>query len=176
MNLFLDCDGILSNFREAVMALGSVPGMGLAPDSNPLLRQNMYRRIEEAGESFWSEMPPTPDFEKVWNYFRPYQPTLLTSPGKFSFMKAGRLKWIDKYIPGTPVFFEDEKWRYCNSLDSVLVDDDFVNVEPWRCKGGKAVLYQSFEQTRQEFEKLMAKPFMQVSLASHLRALAKEIR
>jgi len=175
MFLALDCDGVLTDFKKAVLDLGPVPGMGLDPDSNPILRQNMYTRIEKAGESFWSEMPPTKDFEKVWSYFKKFHPTILTSPGKFSFMKSGRLKWLAKNIPGTPVFFEDEKWYYAHSADDVLIDDQIDNIEPWQSKGGSAILFKSFEQTKQEFEKLMAKPVMQVSLASHLRALAKGI-
>ena len=96
MFLALDCDGVLTDFRKAVLNLSPTAAMGLSPDSNPLLRQNMYDRIEKAGESFWANMPKMPDFDKIWSYFQPYHPVILTHPGRFSFMKAGRLKWIDK--------------------------------------------------------------------------------
>jgi hypothetical protein len=171
MFLALDCDGVLTDFRKAVLDLSPTAAMGLSPDSNPLLRQNMYDRIEKAGESFWANMPKAPDFDKIWNYFQPYHPVLLTSPGRFSFMKAGRLKWIEKNIPGTSVFFEDEKWRYCNGIDSVLIDDQKDNVGSWQAKGGSAILYKSFEQTKKEFEALMNKPAIRISLASHLRSI-----
>ena len=169
MKCFIDADGVLCNFKKAVLDLGPVPGMGLDYDSNPLLRQNMYKRIEEAGESFWKNMDWAPQGHALWDYFKKYNPIILTSPGKFTYMKSGRIQWIDKHIPGTTIFFEDEKWYYAHSADDLLIDDDYTNIEPWRAKGGTAILHKDFETTRKEFEKIMAKPYMRVSLASHLR-------
>ena len=124
--------------------------------------------IEEAGEKFWAEMPWALEGKRPWNYFKPYHPIILTNPGQFKYAKAGRISWIDNNIPGTPCFFEEEKWRYADS-DSILIDDFITNTEPWTTRGGKAILHKSFESTKAEFEKLMAQPAMKVSLASHLR-------
>jgi hypothetical protein len=167
--IFLDVDGCLCDFAGAVLKLGVVPATGLAPDASPVLKQNMYRRIEEAGESFWSSMDWAPGGKQLWDFLKPYRPTLLTSPGKFRYMKSGRLKWIAKNIPGTPVFFEDEKWYYAHNADDVLLDDQIENVEPWRAKGGSAILHKDYATTIAEFKKLMSKPSMKVPLASYLR-------
>ena len=170
--LYLDADGVICGFAEAVQKLGIVPTLGLSDNSNPVLKQHMYDRIEEAGEEFWSSMPWTPEGKRLWNYFRPYCPTILTSPGKFRYCKAGRTKWFAENLPGVPVFFEENKYLY-SGRDKILIDDMIDNIEPWRAKGGIGILHKNFEQTKQEFEKIMSQPIMQVSLASHLRALAK---
>ena len=173
--IYVDADGVLCDFVKAVLDISPVAGMGLSDDSNPLFKKNMYKRIDEAGESFWANMDWAPGGRQLWDYLKPYHPIILTNPGEFKFAKAGRISWIDKNIPGTPCFFEEEKWRYCNSIDDVLIDDFLINTDPWIAKGGSAILHKDCSTTIAEFKKLMAKPVMQVSLASHLRALAKGI-
>jgi hypothetical protein len=167
-SLYLDCDGVLTDFSEAVQRLGVIPSMGLAPDSNPVLRQHMYDRIEEAGESFWATMPFMRDGKQLWDYFKKYNPVVLTSPGKFKYCKAGRTRWFAENLPGVSVFFEEEKWIY-SGRDNILIDDMYTNIEPWQRMGGVGILHKDFETTRKEFEKIMAQPAMKVSLASHLR-------
>ena len=171
MVLYLDADNVLCGFSEAVLRLGVVPSLGLHDDSDPVFKKHMYARIEEAGESFWANMDWAPGGRQLWDYLKPYHPIILTNPGEFKFAKAGRISWIDKNIPGTPCFFEEEKWRYVEDKSSILVDDFLSNTDPWIAKGGSAILYKNFEQTKKEFEALMAKPAIRISLASHLRSI-----
>jgi hypothetical protein len=168
MKLYLDADGVICNFEKAVLDLGPVPAMGLVEDANPQFKENMYKRIEEAGERFWSLMPWAPQGKELWDYFKKYNPIILTSPGKFSYAKSGRLLWFKKNLPGVQVIFDTDKW-YWAERDSILIDDMDTNIEPWLRMGGIGILHKSFEETKKEFEEIMAKPSMKVSLASYLR-------
>jgi hypothetical protein len=168
MKLYIDCDDVICDFDKAVLDLGPVPAMGLAEDASPMLKHNMYKRIEEAGEKFWAQMPWAPQGQALWDYFKKYNPIILTSPGKFQYCKSGRLRWFKRNLPGVQVIFDDEKW-FWSERDAILIDDMFTNVEPWERMGGIGIQHKDFETTKKEFEKIMSKPSMKVSLASYLR-------
>jgi hypothetical protein len=168
MKLYIDMDSVITDFCGAVKALGPDAEQGLAENATHEQKQVMWDAMNKAGEPFWADMQWMPDGEALWEYFKPYKPTLLSSPGKFPYAQSGKIQWIDKNLPGTPVFFEDDKFYYAER-DSILIDDMLKNLDPWKKMGGIGILHKDFETTKKEFEDIMSKPVMRVSLASHLR-------
>ena len=56
-HIFLDMDGVLTDFVSAVRKLGEGPAKGLGDGPRQEDRQAMDKAVEEAGEAFWSKMP-----------------------------------------------------------------------------------------------------------------------
>jgi hypothetical protein len=124
--IFLDMDGVLTDFDQAVKNIGHETG--LSETATEEQKTNMYAAINTAGLSFWTLMPWTPDGQTLWNILKPYHPTLLSSPGQFIYAKAGKIQWVTENIPGTTLLLSTEKWRYAN-WETILIDDDINNIE-----------------------------------------------
>jgi hypothetical protein len=160
LKIFLDMDGVLTDFRKAVQALGEEPALGLAPDASGPVKQVMYDAIEKAGEPFWSQMPWKEDGQKLWEVFKKYDPVILSAPGLFTAAKSGKLQWIRDNIPGTPIYFSDSKSEFVDRYEtSILIDDMKNNVEAWKEVGGVGILHTDADATEKEFlEKLWKTP------------------
>jgi hypothetical protein len=156
MKLYLDLDGVLTGFQTAVESLGPAAAEGLLEDASELQEQVMYDAIEEAGEKFWSTLPWAREGKQLWVLVQPFNPTLLTSPGLFTYAKSGKLLWIKRNIPGTPIFFSDSKSEYVDRYEPcVLIDDNKNNIAAWKEEGGVGILHTSLESTEKELLELM---------------------
>ena len=144
-------DNVLTDFKQAVIYIGHEKAL-----NDDTLKQDMYNAIEKEGPKFWNNMQWTPDGKDLWLILKPYKPIILSSPGKFKYAKEGKLLWISNNIPNTQVFFETDKYRYAN-MNSVLIDDDIKNTEPWTLQGGQAILHTSKDNTEQELLQLLWK-------------------
>jgi 5'-nucleotidase len=154
--MYLDMDGCLTGFDTAVESLGQAAAEGLSDDASELQKQVMYDAIEEAQEKFWSTMPWAREGKQLWVLVQPFNPTLLTSPGLFSYAEGGKLQWIKRNIPGTPVFFSDSKSEYVDPYEPcVLIDDNKTNIAAWKDEGGIGILHTSLESTEKELLELM---------------------
>jgi len=156
MKLFVDMDGVLTGFSTAVETLGDKAAEGLSDDATEDQKQVMYDAIEEAGIKFWSTMPWKNDGKSLWTLVQPYNPVLLTSPGKFSHAENGKLLWVKRHIPGTPVYFSDTKSEYVDTYEtSILIDDNKTNISAWEEEGGVGILHTSTEATEKIFLELL---------------------
>lgn len=147
--IFLDMDGVLTDFDKAVVGLGPEAVKGLDRDAPPEVKQVMYDAIEKAGDSFWANMPWMPDGQALWTWISQFKPVLLTSPGKFKHAVSGKTAWIKNNIPGTQAFFEEEKWRYVERR-AILIDDTEKNIIAWQNCGGVGLLYTDFATLKDE--------------------------
>jgi hypothetical protein len=156
MKIFLDMDGCLTAFDPMVKTLGSKASEGLSEEATDSQKQAMYDAIEEAGLKFWSTMPWKNDGKSLWTLVKPFNPVLLSSPGKFSFAENGKLLWIKRNIPGTTVYFSNSKSEYVDPYDtSILIDDMKKNISAWEEAGGVGILHTSTENTERIFLELV---------------------
>lgn len=162
MKYYVDMDGVLTNWDAAVRTIGIEP---LPEDAPAAERQAMYDRIEEAGEAFWANMEWMPGAQALWNTLQPLRPTLLSSPGLFTYAPSGKQRWVAKHIPGTPLFLENDKFRYAER-DAVLIDDNTHNIGGWQEAGGIGIHHTSPDTTLQALKKI------RTPLASILRDIA----
>jgi hypothetical protein len=154
--IFLDMDNCLTNFSQTVKNLGPGPAKGLADDASDEDKQLMYDAIEKSGEPFWSTMSWSSEGRALWDLFKPYNPTLLSSPGKFEFAKSGKLQWVKNNIPGTSLYFSDSKSEYVDPYStSILIDDSKNNISAWEECGGIGILHQSYDNTERQFLELL---------------------
>jgi hypothetical protein len=158
MKCYLDMDGVLTAFETTVKALGPEAAKGLSEDATEVQKQVMYKAIEDAGIKFWSSMPWKTDGKQLWMMLQKFRPTLLTSPGKFTYAENGKLLWVKRNIPGTSIYFSNCKSEYVDPFDiSVLIDDMKNNIEAWKEQGGIGILYTSLEDTERKLLELLWK-------------------
>lgn len=171
IKLYLDMDGVITDFGRAVTELGPEPALGLSDDASDQAKQIMYDAVEGAGEAFWSRMQWAPDGQRLWNLLRPYRPVILSSPGLFSHAVTGKIQWLKNNLPEATYFFEDHKSQYAER-DAVLIDDTKRNIDAWGIAGGTGILYSTPEEVMQKLE-LIINPGLRkkpmISLASILR-------
>lgn len=171
MKIYVDMDGVLTNFEDAARDLGQ--GQGLRPDATEEEKNQMYRAIDEAGASFWANMKWTQDGKKLWNALRKLNPVLLSSPAQFRGAPSGKLTWVNREIPGTSLFLENQKSSYADR-DSVLIDDMLKNVLGWRECGGVGIHHKDTDTTLAELRDILNQP--RYKTVSHtLREVAAKV-
>ena len=156
MKLYLDMDGCLTDFDKAVANLGEEFTKGLGDEASEDAKQEMYNAIEKAGESFWADMPWMKDGKELWDLAKKFNPTLLSSPGKFEYAPAGKSTWVRKNLPGTTLFLSNTKSEYVDQYElSILIDDSKDNVEGWAQAGGEGLLHTSASETERKLLELL---------------------
>lgn len=158
IKLFLDLDGCLTDFDKAVKKLGPKAAKGLADDAKEEEKQFMYDKIENKGPAFWSEMEWYPKGKELWNVVKKYNPTLLSSPGKFKWAPAGKEDWVNANLPGISLFLSEDKYQYAE-MDNVLIDDSNKNIFAWKDADGIGILYEGDpESVREELKEIISQP------------------
>lgn len=153
MKLYVDMDGVLTDFDTAATAIGGAAG--LKEDATPEEKQDMYNKIEAAGPEFWSNMPWKSDGKKLWNALKPFNPVLLSSPGKFMHAPRGKQDWVKKNLPGVPLFLDEDKYRWAER-DAVLIDDSLPKILAWREMRGIGIHHKDAETTEKKLLSLLA--------------------
>lgn len=110
------------------------------------------------GEPDFSKLQKLPDADQLWNYVKPYKPSILTATGK-PFGPNSRQKglWVKNNLIGykdvNMVVGSREKAKYAWP-DAILIDDRLKSIIPWREKGGIGILHTSAEDTIRQLKKL----------------------
>jgi hypothetical protein len=168
--IYLDLDGVICDFKSSVRALGDIPALGLDDKAMEEQKDVMYKAIDKAGESFWSEMSWTEDGQELWESLKEYHPTLLSSPGQFRDAPAGKQAWVNQNIPGTPLIVDSDKWQYAERR-AILIDDTQNNVGAWEEADGVGILHTDAVSTIQKLNNLIKdKPIL--TLSSHIKRVA----
>lgn len=160
MKIYVDMDGVLTNFDDAVKKIGA--GAILDEEASTEEKDKAWKMVEAAGTGFWSEMEWAPDGQKLWKLVSKINPNpvLLSSPGDITCAIRGKKEWIDKNMPGTAAFFEKVKSPYAER-NAVLIDDTTKHVEAWKDAGGIGILHKNFEDTERQLLELLLKPDLQ---------------
>lgn len=167
--IFVDMDGVLTNFDKAVQDLGEKAALGLVEGAKDEDRDYMYEAIDKAGVEFWSTMEWTPDGKKLWDFLKPYKPALLSSPGQLLYAEAGKTQWVAENIPGTTLLLEPDKYRYAER-DAILIDDMMDNVSAWEEQGGTGILFEDTDTTIADLTELLPR---RIQTAEALRVIAR---
>lgn len=136
--LFLDMDGVLADFDQHYENL-----FGERPDKT---RDNVDWVAVRGTPNFYANIPPMADMPELWDFCRPYSPTVLTGVPK-SVKGAGgdKIGWVKKNLgPWVPVITcpSREKSRYAKPGD-ILVDDWEKYKALWVKVGGVLVTHTS---------------------------------
>lgn len=137
--IYCDMDGVLTDFEKRFEHYTGMHPQ--AYEKSKGLAAFWHLIDVEVGVKFWVGMPWMPEGERLWNFIRPYQPDLLTSPSRDNNSRLGKNLWVKNNLNPKPkvIFaYSKVKQRYANK-NSILIDDKPSNINEWTSKGGIAI-------------------------------------
>ncbi|AKB35992.1 hypothetical protein MSSAC_1402 [Methanosarcina siciliae C2J] len=154
MKVFLDMDGVLTDFTGACELLGEHMMFWYTTD-----KERFWRHITAAGADFWSEMPWMEGGRELHCFLKRtgLHPTILSAlpnpDRKFALINArkGKIEWLKKEL-GTPyannaiLCFRPEK-ALQSGTSRVLIDDNSENIHEWEEAGGTGILHKNANRT-----------------------------
>ena len=151
--IYCDMDGVLTDFEKRFYDKLNEIGPDYYPlkDIKKVVKPKDFENIfgiEEfwnfidgiIGVGFWAGMDWMPQGRELWEFIKPYQPSLLTSPSKNNTSRLGKNLWVKNHLtpkPKTIFAYSADKQRYSNE-NSILIDDKKSNINEWIAKGGIA--------------------------------------
>jgi 5'-nucleotidase len=137
-HLFVDSDGVFADFdRHVFNEFGRWP--------NELGDALMWSLVQKT-PGFWGDMPLKAGAHELWEFVKPFAPTVLTGCPRTNYELADRAKreWWKRHFDHEQVItcFSRDKPLHMRSPGDILVDDMAKNVKKWEKAGGVAVLHR----------------------------------
>jgi hypothetical protein len=137
--LYCDMDGVLTNFEARFEHFS---GMHPQEYEKKYGLPAFWELIDvKIGVRFWVGMDFMPRGKELWDFIKPYQPDLLTSPSRDNASRLGKQLWAKNNLSPKPkviMAYSKDKQRYANE-NSILIDDKPSNINEWTSKGGIAI-------------------------------------
>lgn len=162
VKLFLDMDGVLTDFTTACEKLGDNMMFWYGND-----RELFWKKITSAGIEFWSEMSWMPGGQELHGFLRSSGlcPTILSAlPGPerkkaLTNAREGKIKWLRKelgisYAETAILCYRPEK-ALQSGVARVLIDDNSENIREWEEAGGIGILHKNTSRTIRCFSKVL---------------------
>lgn len=157
--IFLDMDEVLTQWVAAALELLSIdiddacqqwdncdPRPWDVFDVLDVSMDQVWRRIDEAGEDFWATLKPYPWWRSLYDACADVAPTmLLTSPSLHPSCAAGKTRWIQHHF-GRQFrdFFIGHPKQWTAHPGALLIDDSPKNCHKFAQRGGRSILFPSF--------------------------------
>jgi len=169
LRIFCDIDGVCSDFDKSACEICDIDLEDKEVREHLkkggriekyISDEEMWDRINDAGEDFWADMELLPWAKDLYNALEKEAGNLLaflTSPSDNPVCAAGKVKWIKKHFD-TKNFIITPRKHFCAGPNSILVDDTQKKVDQFIKHGGKAFLWPSplaFEDGDKEVEKVI---------------------
>jgi len=150
--IYCDLDGVLVAWEKRVVDLFGSPFTSFS-------RNRLFKLIDQHSKDFWYNMEWEEGGKQLWDYIKPYSPTILTAPSNDLYCKPGKKHWVQKNLgKSIPIIFEHDKSIYA-APNHILIDDrEDKNIEPWREKGGIGILHKDTEETINQLEEILGMP------------------
>ena len=150
--VYCDMDGVLVDFERGYNELTGkqTPGVDSTYD-----KDDFWGAITKAGVKFWADLNWMSDGQQLWDYIKQYNPKLLTAPSREESSRIGKLVWVDKNLPNTPIIFKQAKDKKdLAEPNAILIDDRKDNIQQWIDAGGIGIRHTSTESTIKQLQKL----------------------
>lgn len=151
--IYCDMDGVLCDFDKRFMEFSN----GIPPSEyeSKFGKSAFWELISKKGVGFWVGIPWMPDGKQLWNYIKPYNPSLLSAPSREESSRLGKRLWVRNNIPGTKLILRqaEQKQEFANP-NAILIDDRTSNIQQWRDKGGIGILHTSANETIKQLKEL----------------------
>lgn len=155
MRIFVDMDGVLTDFDKKAGELFGTPrdkAQEYLKDHSKL----SWFKINNAGKNFWSEMDWMPDGKQLWESITIYRPTLLSSPSNHPSSRDGKKKWVENKLGDVPLILAEDKGKYAEEEDDILIDDREKNISEWKKAGGIGILHKNTRDTLDELRRIIS--------------------
>ena len=147
--IYCDMDGVLVDFEKGYKEL---TGEDASYNTNP---EEFWAPITKAGAAFWIKLPWMPDGKQLWDYIKPYNPSLLSAPSREESSKIGKFTWVKRNMPGTKLILRSaERKQEFATPNSILIDDRADNIQRWKDAGGIGIVHTSAADTIQQLKDL----------------------
>ena len=158
MKIFLDMDGVICNFNKKFIESNS-KHLTMRQYIDTYSLEKAWQLINSKGVKFWSEMEWMDDGKELWEFLKPYNPIIISSPSHIIDSQIGKTQWIVRelgmtdiraitkisdYKDDTNVIFTHSKYLFAKK-DSMLIDDYHRNTSAWP---GNYILHKTTEQTK----------------------------
>lgn len=137
--IYCDMDGVLTDFESRFEHYSGMHPQEYEKQKGLAAFWNLID--VQIGVKFWIGMPWMPQGKRLWDFIKPYQPDLLTSPSRDNNSRLGKNLWVKNNLNPKPkvIFaYSKDKQRYANDK-SILIDDKKSNINEWTAKGGIAI-------------------------------------
>jgi len=152
--VYCDMDGVLTDFEAQFDHYYGMNPREYAQMKGPEL---MKKAVDDVGLDYWAKMPLFPGALELWSYISKYQPIILSSPSTFKYAKKGKDIWIAKNLKPAPseIIYKQtgHKEEAIQGLPeskiktSILIDDYYRNLAPWKELGAIGITHKSSKQT-----------------------------
>lgn len=152
--IYCDMDGVLTDFEAQFDHYYGMSAREYAQMKGPEL---MKKAINDIGLDFWAKMPLYPGALELWSYISKYNPIILSSPSTFKYAIQGKNIWIKNNLSPAPsnIIYKQtgHKEEAIQGLPeseikrSILIDDYYRNLSPWKELGGIGITHKSASQT-----------------------------
>ena len=152
-DIHCDMDGVLCDFNKRFEEFGKMPPKEY--ESEYGVKQFWKLIDDEIGVRFWVGMSWMPDGKELWNFIKPFNPTLLSAPSRNNESRLGKRLWVRNHIPGTKLILASRpnKQQY-SDRNSILIDDMPRTIEEWDSGGGIGILHTSAASTIEQQKQL----------------------
>lgn len=146
LKIYLDMDGVLSNFAMAYARLTGKAEHEWSKDNDVFWAPILKKR------RFWLDIPKMEDADILWDFVHKHHyVVVLSSPGHHDTERAviQKRRWLEEHF-GTSfnlVLKQSEEKHHYACPNSVLIDDWGKNVKAWEAAGGKAIHHKSVATT-----------------------------
>ena len=153
MKIYVDMDGVLTDFdKKLADLLEKTLDRGWDFGNDP----KVWKKITEAGKSFWADMVWMPDGRKLWDAVKKHDPMILSAPTRHPSSVEGKKEWLKSNLPGVPFIIDQKKEKYADK-NSVLIDDREKNIRKWEDAGGIGILHKDAESSLKKLSEVMSK-------------------
>lgn len=160
LQIYCDMDGVLCDFDDRFMYYYDI-------DPRDYYKERGSKAFEDAvnkaGVQFWSKMNWMPGGKELWSIIGKYDPIILTSPSKFEYAKEGKQEWIKTHLNPQPkkILFAQTGDKHSkmetDPKRSILIDDYFPNIAPWKELGGIGIMHKDINKTKDILSKFRIK-------------------
>lgn len=173
-HVYLDMDGVLTNFNGNFMAIKSNRNnLTFEEYDKQNGKYSGWRAIDGEGIQWWSHMPWMPDGKDLWNYMKQYDPTILSAPSRHPDSARGKIIWVNrelgldveratrspkplKWEEGSKMILCAQKYLFAKRYpNSILIDDTKNKISDWNNNGGIGILHTDTKSTIEKFEDII---------------------
>lgn len=160
-DIYLDLDGVVVDIHHGIYGLWGLPSETVdqvrqwdhlhkpleSAFKKDFTLQDVWDKIDEAGEEWWTNLPPTPWASGIVEAFQTFgEVTFMTSPAfhtsgdVLSGCLSGKVQWVKKNFPGVDwsIVPKKDKMAHRNAL---LIDDNEHWCQAFELRGGRSCVF-----------------------------------
>ena len=148
-HVYLDMDGVMVNLEKGAF---KVHGKQLGDVPKPM----RWEKISNV-KDVWNELEWMPGAKKLWNFLKPYKPSIMSAYARSEPNSAkGKEEWLKKNVEKLPrsrinLVLRSDKQRFAKDgrtmAPNILVDDHEKNIREWEAKGGIGIHHTNVNRT-----------------------------